>query len=82
MFAHIHRCGVLKASPEQQESWIEDTLTYLVERFPGLSSEDQAELREMATRFCQPVIPHGKEHTALTADAETETNEEDVAATV
>ena len=72
LMSHIHRCGVLKAAPDQQQVWMEDTIGYMAERFPALSPEDLAELREIGTRFCQPVIPHGKQHTALTLDEEAE----------
>jgi hypothetical protein len=69
LFAHIHRCGVLHASGGQQE-WLEDTVEYLADRYPMLSREQFDELRTIGTRFCQPVIPHGKEHTALTVAEE------------
>lgn len=68
LFAHINRCGVLKATGDQQTEWMEDTVTYLGERFTGLSTEDLGELREIGQRFCQPVIPHGKENTALSPE--------------
>lgn len=56
LFSHIHRCGVLRATREQQIEWIEDTMTFVAERFPQLTGEDLAELRTIGTRFCQPVI--------------------------
>jgi hypothetical protein len=65
LFAHIHRCGVLKANDGQRE-WLDDTVEYLAERYPMLSREQLDELAAMGSRFCQPVIPHGKQHTALT----------------
>lgn len=67
LFASINRCNVLQATEEQQSEWMEDTIGYLAERFPDLSQQDLDELRAIGTRFCQPVIPHGKGHTALTA---------------
>ena len=68
LMSHIHRCGVLKASPEQQAAWMDDTIGYMAERFPALTPEELNELHEIGARFCQPVIPHGKQHTALTLD--------------
>ncbi len=67
LMSHIHRCGVLQAAPDQQAAWMDDTLGYMAERFPSLSPEELNELREIGMRFCQPVIPHGKRHTALTS---------------
>ena len=76
VFAHIHRCGVLKATPDQQQSWIDDTVEYIADRYPALAPEELAELKEMTERFCAPVIPHGKQHTALTqSDGEEESPE-------
>lgn len=72
LMSHIHRCGVLQAAPEQQAAWMDDTIGYMAERFPGLTPEELNELREIGTRFCQPVIPHGKQHTALTLDEDGE----------
>lgn len=68
LMSHIHRCGVLQADVEQQAQWMNDTVEYLAERFPSLTQEQLDELRAIGERFCQPVIPHGKAHTALTLD--------------
>jgi hypothetical protein len=65
LMSHIHRCGVLKASPEQQEQWLDDTMQFMGERFTALSEEQLAELHQIGRRFCQPVIAHGRENTAL-----------------
>lgn len=70
LMSHIHRCGVLNAAPEHQEEWLDDTVEYLGECYPALSSAELAELKQIGTRFCQPVIPHGKGHSALTVQAE------------
>ncbi len=84
LFSHIHRCNVLGSTPEQQAEWLHDTVNYLGERFPGLTEENIAELRAMGKRFCQPVIPHGAENTALAgsgagAAAEPEVREQEEA---
>lgn len=69
LFSHIQRCGVLRAMPEQQAEWLEDTMSYLAESFPTLSPGELSELREMGERFCQPAIPHGKGYTDLSREA-------------
>jgi hypothetical protein len=56
LFSHIHRCGVLKASAEQQAEWMDDTVEYMAERFPELGREELGELRTIGIRFCRPVI--------------------------
>jgi hypothetical protein len=65
LFSAIRQCGVLAAEREDQLEWMEDTLGYMKERHPDLSTQELAQLREAGLRFCQPVIPHGREHTAL-----------------
>jgi hypothetical protein len=61
LFSHIHRCGVLAATEEQQREWMEDTIGYMAERYPEIGSEQLEELKMVGLRFCQPVIPHGRE---------------------
>jgi hypothetical protein len=56
LMSHIHRCGVLKASQEQQVQWLEETMQFMAERYPGLSEADLVELHQIGRRFCQPVI--------------------------
>lgn len=68
LFSHIHRCGVLRSTEEQQVEWMNDTVEYLGERFPSLGQNDLDELRQIGIRFCQPVIAHGADSTALTTD--------------
>lgn len=70
LFSHVHRCSVLQATVEQQTEWMEETVHYLAERYPGLSTQELNELREIGIRFCQPVIPHGKGNTALSVHEE------------
>ena len=67
LMSHVHRCGVLQATPEQQQEWLHDTMGYMADRYPALTPDELAELQAIGERFCQPVIPHGKGHTALTA---------------
>jgi hypothetical protein len=80
LMSHVHRCNVLQATPEQQAEWLEDTIEYMAERFPTLAREELGELRMIGTRFCQPVIPHGKGNSALTVEEHQETTEEMVGA--
>lgn len=56
LMSHIHRCGVLKASQDQQDQWLDDTMQYMSERYPSLSEEELSALHEIGKRFCQPVI--------------------------
>jgi hypothetical protein len=56
LFSHIHRCGVIKASEDQQIEWMEDTVDFMSERFTGLGRDDLGELRTLGLRFCSPVI--------------------------
>jgi hypothetical protein len=72
LFSHIHRCGVLKATAEQQVEWMDDTIDYLAERYPSLNDGELDELKAIGTRFCRPVIAN-RDETAdapITADAE------------
>jgi hypothetical protein len=61
LLSHIHRCGVLKASQEQQDQWLDDTMEFMAERYTTLTEEQLSELRGIGSRFCQPVIVHGRE---------------------
>ena len=54
LFQHIIRCGVLQAAPEHQVEWLDDTMTYLEDRYPELTDAEFAELRTLGLRFCQP----------------------------
>ena len=65
LFRAIRQCGVLGAERDEQIEWMADTLTFMAERHPELTPEELHRLRETGLRFCQPVIPHGTEHTAL-----------------
>jgi hypothetical protein len=65
LFSHIHRCGVLEATEEQQREWMDDTLQFMAERYPDLSAGELKQLDELGSRFCRPVIPHGQQHTAI-----------------
>lgn len=59
LFSHINRCGVLQAAPEDQKTWMEETIDYLAERYPDLGEPDLQELHDVGMRFCKPAIPHG-----------------------
>ena len=54
LFQHIIRCGVLQAAPEHQVEWLDDTMTYLEDRYPELTDAEFAELKTLGLRFCQP----------------------------
>ena len=76
LMSHIARCEVLRASVEQQEVWMDDTMDFMAERFPALSPAELDELRAIGLRFCQPVIQYGKQHTALTERGEADQDAE------
>lgn len=63
LFSHINRCGVLQASPEDQEQWMTETLDYIGERYPDLTDTDLRDLRGIGVRFCKPAIARGAENT-------------------
>ena len=69
LFSHIHRCGVLKASEEQQGEWMQDTVEYLGERYPDLDAEQLDELKEIGLRFCRPAKPYGADAEASESEA-------------
>lgn len=69
LYSHIHRCGVLEATEEQQQEWMADTLDFLEGRYPELSKREISDLRELGLRFCKPVIPHGRDDTAPETEA-------------
>jgi len=71
LFSHINRCGVLQASPEDQKTWMDETIDYLAERFPDLSDLHLDQLHSIGVRFCQPAIGHGTDN-AVKADASDE----------
>ena len=65
LFSAIRQCGVLAAERDEQIEWMEDTMSYMKERHPDLAQKELVQLREAGLRFCQPVKPHGREHSAI-----------------
>jgi len=65
LFSAIRQCGVMEANEAEREEWMTETLGYMAERHPELTEVELKQLRIAGLRFCAPVIPHGKEHTAL-----------------
>lgn len=65
LFSAIRQCGVFGAERDEQLEWMDETLGFMKDRHPELGAPELAQLREAGLRFCQPVIPHGREHTAL-----------------
>jgi hypothetical protein len=72
LFGHIHRCGVMRATREQQEEWMKDTVEFLGERYPALSPKDLEELGVIGMRFCSPVIANADAASASEEEAEAE----------
>ncbi|MCY4398660.1 MAG: hypothetical protein OXE96_04845 [Gemmatimonadetes bacterium] len=56
LFSHIHRCGVLQAHVDDQDSWMSDTIEYLAERYPDLGVSELTQLKAVGLQFCKPVI--------------------------
>jgi hypothetical protein len=54
LFQHIIRCDVIGAEPEHVEEWFNETMRYLEERYPELTTDQLRELRLLGTRFAQP----------------------------
>lgn len=75
LMSHIHRCGVLKASQEQQEIWLDDTMQYMGERYADLTEAELTELRQIGRRFCQPVIARAPEPSVDDASEDSEQGE-------
>jgi hypothetical protein len=73
LFSHIQRCDVLEAEREDQLTWIEDTMEYLVECYPDLSPNDWSQLGKIAQRYLRPAVPHGCDATALNREEWQET---------
>lgn len=73
LFSHINRCGVLEATDDQQQEWMDDTLKFLEERYPDLSGTELKQLEQLGLRYCSPVIRHGKGNTADSAWKKEET---------
>ncbi len=72
LFGHIHRCGVMQATHEQQEEWMKDTIQFLGERHPALSDRELKELATIGMRFCSPVIANADVASASEAPAQQE----------
>ena len=62
LFQHIMRCGVVGSAPEHQAEWFQDTMGYMTERYPELTSAQIDELRKLGERFSQP--PKKRDDTA------------------
>jgi hypothetical protein len=65
LFTAIRQCGVIDASGEDQAEWMAETVRFMAERHPELTDQELSQLEATGLRFCQPVIPHGKDHSAL-----------------
>lgn len=54
LFQQIMTCGVIGAEASDQHEWFSNTMRYLGDRYPELSSGEVAELRTLGQRFVQP----------------------------
>lgn len=73
LFGHIHRCGVMQATRDQQEEWMKDTIQFLGERYSALTERELKELAAIGMRFCSPVIANADAASASEAGAQQET---------
>ena len=76
LFSHIHRCGVLSASEDQQVEWMKDTVEFLSERYPSLKEKELKELEGIGLRFCRPVIVNAPVAAEAEADVDAELDDE------
>jgi hypothetical protein len=65
LFSAIRQCGVIDATAEEQVEWMNETVRFMAERHPDLTPQELQQLESTGLRFCQPVIPHGQEHSAM-----------------
>jgi len=66
LYSAIRQCGVMEVPVEEQGSWMDETLEYMLERHPELLPAELEQLKQLGMRFCMPVIQHGRDHTAVT----------------
>ena len=55
LFQHIMKCDVIGADTAHQHEWFDETMRYVVERYPELSEQQLRELRKLGERFAQPL---------------------------
>lgn len=70
LFSHIHRCGVLQATDDQQVEWMRETIEFLGERYPSLTEAQMEDLSAIGLRFCRPVISRQPVATAEAVEEE------------
>lgn len=76
LMSHIVRCGALDATQKDRMEWLDETMDYMADRYPGLGELELASLEMIGRQYLKPVIPHGKEHTAVTMDRSVEAAEQ------
>lgn len=64
LFSHIQRCGALDANQEDKAEWLDETIEFIGERYPGLTAFELTEVEMMGKRYLRPAIPHGADATA------------------
>lgn len=69
LFSQIIHCGVLGATGAQRDEWFQNTMDYMARRYPGVSTEELAELDALGRRYCEPVRSYGASEEAVTEDA-------------
>ena len=76
LMSHVVRCNVLDARMDDRNAWLDETMVYMQERFPGLSQLELAQLELLGRQFIKPAIPHGKGNTAQNRPEATVVTEE------
>jgi hypothetical protein len=68
LMSHVMRCDVLKAGMDDRVEWLNDTMDFMAERYPGLGELQLAQLEMIGKQFLRPAIPHGAGKNAVTLD--------------
>jgi hypothetical protein len=68
LMSHVVRCDVLKAGMDDRVEWLNDTMDFMAERYPGLGELQLAQLEMIGKQFLRPAIPHGAGKNAVTLD--------------
>lgn len=68
LMSHVVRCDVLKAGMDDRVEWLNDTMDFMAERYPGLGELQLAQLEMIGKQFLRPPIPHGAGKNAVTLD--------------
>lgn len=80
LMSHIVRCEVLDAHMDDRMEWLDETLDYLADKYPRLGDLQLTQLELIGRQYLRPVIPHGKQHNAMSRDRKMQEQQEQQAA--